>query len=72
MTYTEAIKIIERLLVEHRQTHVNWSEFFTRNPHREKEFMNTAGGRHDQQNAIDSYDKALEAVNVLKEERDEV
>lgn len=67
MTKPEAVEVIERLLIQHRQTHINWLEFLTRNPHREKEFMNTAGSRCDQQDAIDSYSRALKALDVLKE-----
>jgi hypothetical protein len=67
MNSKEAIDIIERLLVEHRRTHINWLEFLTRNPHREMEFKNSAGSRCDQKEAIASYDRALNAIEVLKE-----
>ena len=67
MNGEEAIKIIEQLLIGHRQTHVNWLEFLTRNPHREMEYRNSVGDAKHQRECIANYDKASKALDVLKE-----
>lgn len=68
MTKEEAIKIIEQLLIEHRQTHVTWRDYFLRCPSASAVFEDGSGNLQDQKDAIAAYDKALEAVDVLRGE----
>jgi len=69
MTRKEAIEVIDYLLTYHRQTHVNWLEFFIKNPRKDIEYIHTAGDAKHQRNCIASYDKALRALDVLKAQK---
>ena len=71
MVTEEAIDLIERLLIAHRQTHVNWLNFYVRCPEQGEVFVSGAGSLQDQKDAIADYDEALEALKVLREKSDE-
>ena len=67
MTKEEALDGIERLLIKHRQSHIIWRDYFLRCPKEEAVFEAGSGNLQDQKDAIASYDEALEAIVVLRE-----
>lgn len=71
MSLEEAIKLIERLLIKHRQTHADWLNYFIKNPKAEQKYVSSAGNRLHQEDCIAAYDEALEAVKVLREKDNE-
>ena len=65
MTSLEAIDVVRNMLLEHRQSHVNWKEYYEKFPEKEALYVTSAGDKVRQIKMISEHDEALEALDII-------